>query len=92
MIFLLGFPKTPTQDLNQNISYFIEYSDFCDFESSIYENIYNIEKVGCFDGEFTKDLLDPDNKIFGGSIFVKPINLFRVNTWFRSFKFRSSLW
>jgi len=75
MIFLLGFPKTPTQDLNQNISYFIEYSDFCDFESSIYENIYNIEKVGCFDGEFTKDLLDPANKIFGGSIFVKPINL-----------------
>ena len=74
MIFLLGFPKTPTQDLNQNISYFIEYSDFCNFESSIYENIYGIEKVSCFDKELTTDLLDPDSKFFGDSILLKPIN------------------
>ena len=74
MIFLLGFPKTPTQDLNQNISYFIEYSDFCNFESSIYEEIYGIEKVNCFDKELTTDLLDPDSKFFGDSILLKPIN------------------
>ena len=74
MIFLLGFPKTPTQDLNQNISYFIEYSDFCNFESRVYEEMYGIEKVNCFEKELTTDLLDPDNKFFGDSILVKPIN------------------
>ncbi len=75
IIFLLGFPKTPTQDLNQNISYFIEYSNFCNFESHVYDNIYGIEEVDCFDKELTTDLLSPSNKLFGDSLLIKPINL-----------------
>ncbi len=78
MIFLLGFPKTATQELNQNISYFVEYSDLCNFESLIYENIYGIEKVECFDKKTTKDLLDPSNKFFNDSLSIKPINLLLV--------------
>lgn len=78
MIFLLGFPKTASQDLNQNISYFIEYSDFCNFESRIYGEIYGIEKVNCFDKELTTDLLNLNNKLFGVSLLVKPINLLLI--------------
>ena len=78
MFFLLGFPKTATQDLNQNISYFIEYSDFCNFESSIYEYTYNIEKVDCFDEKLNTDLLGPADKFFGDMIVVKPINLLLI--------------
>ena len=75
IIFLLGFPKTATQDLNQNISYFIEYSDFCNLENRIYDDIYGIEKVNCFDKKNTRDLLDSDDKLFDNSLLVKPINL-----------------
>ncbi len=78
MIFLLGFPKTATQDLNQNVSYFVEYSDFCNFESFIYENVYDIKKVNCFNSELTTDLLNPSNKFFGESLLIKPINLLLV--------------
>jgi len=78
MIFLLGFPKNPSQTLNQNLSYFIEYSDFCNFESRIYEARYGIDKVECFKKESTTNLVDPTNKFFGDSVSVKPINLLLI--------------
>ena len=75
IIFLLGFPKTQSQDLNQNISYFIEYSDFCNLENNIYENIYGIKKVNCFDKNSPLNLVNSDKQYFGNSLNVKPNNL-----------------
>ena len=72
-----GFPKTATPNLNQNISYFIEYSDFCNFESSIYEYKYNIEKVDCFDKKSTTDLLNPANKFCYDKLFALLYNIFQ---------------
>ena len=78
IIFILGFPKTPSDDLNQNISYFVEYSDFCTFENNIYQTIYQIDSVECFDKKAPENLLNYEDTFFKNKFEIKPINLFFI--------------
>ncbi len=78
IIFLLGFPKTGTEDLNQNISKYIEYSDFCSIENNIYKHIYDIENVNCLKNKISDDINNSTNKYFGDSLAIKPWNILLI--------------
>tara|TARA_B100000282_G_C31555595_1_gene409561 strand:- start:178 stop:711 length:534 start_codon:yes stop_codon:yes gene_type:complete len=78
IIFLLGFPKTGTEDLNQNISKYIEYSDFCSFENNIYKRVYDIENVNCLKNKISDDTNNSTNKYFGDSLAIKPWNILLI--------------
>ena len=84
IIFILGFPKTPSEDLNQNITYFIEYSDFCSFENNIYNTIYKIDEVVCFNKAVPENLVDFEDAFFKNTFERKPINLFFILSCFLS--------
>ena len=78
MLFLLGFPKKGTEDLNENISNFIEYSDFCNLENNIYKNKYGIGNVDCFDTNVSRNMVNSTNKYFGDSFTVKLWNILLI--------------
>ena len=77
MLFLLGFPKKGTEDLNLNISNFIEYSEFCNLENNIYKNKYDIENVDCLDTKVSRNMIST-NKYFGDSFTVKLWNILLI--------------
>ncbi len=75
ILLLIGIPKTPSSDLNQELSYYIEYSNFCEVENTIYKNLYNIDDVICFDESEKSNLNNIGENFYNNDFVFKIFNL-----------------
>jgi len=74
ILLLMGIPKIQSEELNQSLSYFIEYSDYCEIENSIFHNLYEINEVKCFDKKDLDNLATNENKFYKNNFVIKPFN------------------
>ncbi len=75
IILIIGIPKTTSEDLNQDLSYYIEYSEYCEVKNSIYKNLYNINDVVCFDKNDVENLSTEGERFYNNNFLLKPSNL-----------------